>query len=100
MPLCSIGILYNTFPLPPLTDADKARLSVLARAILTARAAFPDSCLADLYDRLAMPPALRRAHQALDAAIEKLYHLPPFADDRARAEYLLTQYEALSPPPC
>lgn len=45
-----------------------------------------------------MPPALRKAHQALDNAVEKLYRPEPFADDRERAEHLLTRYEALSAP--
>ena len=45
-----------------------------------------------------MPPALRKAHQALDTAVERLYRPQPFAEDRARAEHLLTQYEALSAP--
>ena len=94
----SINVVYNTFPLPPLTDADKTRLSALGQTILSARAAFPDSSLADLYDRLTMPPALRKAHQALDVAVERLYRPQPFSDDRARAEHLLTQYEALSAP--
>ncbi len=94
----SIGIVYNTFPVPPLPVPDKARLSALAQHILDARAAFPDSTLADLYDRLTMPPALRRAHRALDAAVDALYRPTPFADDRERAEHLLGRYEALSAP--
>ena len=94
----SIGLVYNTFPLPALTDGDKARLNILAQRVLDARAAFPDSSLADLYDRLAMPPALRKAHVTVDGAVDALYRPAPFADDRARAEYLLAQYEALSAP--
>lgn len=94
----SIGIVYNTFPLPALADADKARLDALAQKALDARAAFPDSTLADLYDRLTMPPALRKAHQALDNAVDKLYRPESFADDRERAEHLLGRYESLSAP--
>ena len=94
----SIGIVYNTFPLPALADPDKTRLNALAQNVLNARAAFPDSSLADLYDRVTMPPALRKAHQALDAAVEKMYRPEPFADDRQRAEYLLTRYESLVTP--
>lgn len=94
----SIGIVYNTFPLPALSDADKARLDSLAQKVLDARAAFPDSTLADLYDRLTMPPVLRKAHHTLDAAVDKLYRPEPFADDRERAEHLLGRYEVLSAP--
>ena len=94
----SVGVVYNTFPLPTLLDADKNRLEMLARKVLDARVAFPDSSLADLYDRRAMPIALRKAHQALDAAVDKLYRPMSFADDRERAEHLLTRYEALSAP--
>jgi hypothetical protein len=94
----SAGVVYNTFPLPPLAETGKTRLAALAQKVLDARAAFPDSTLADLYDRLTMPPALRKAHQNLDSAVEKLYRPAAFADDRERAEYLLGQYEALSAP--
>ena len=94
----SAGVVYNTFPLPPLSDADKTRLGSLGQKVLDARAASPTSTLADLYDRLIMPPALRKAHHALDIAVDKLYRPEPFADDRERAEHLLTRYEALSAP--
>lgn len=94
----TIGVVYNTFPLSALTDKDKARLDELAQKVLDARAAFPDSSLADLYDRLTMPPALRKAHQALDLAVDKLYRKQPFADDRERAEHLLARYEAMTAP--
>lgn len=94
----TIGLVYNTFPLPPLTVADKTRLETLAQAVLTARAVFPDSSLADLYDPLTMPPALRKAHRALDAAVDTLYRPAAFADDRERAEHLLGRYEELAAP--
>ena len=93
-----MSIVYNNFPLPTLSVADKTSLGSLAQKVLDARAAFPDSTLADLYDRLTMPPALRKAHHALDAAVDKLYQTEPFADDRERAEHLLTRYESLSAP--
>ena len=94
----SIGLVYNTFPLPPLDDATRQQLGTLAQKVLDARALFPDSCLADLYDRLAMPPALRKAHHALDTAVDRQYRPAPFADDRERVEHLLARYEALSAP--
>lgn len=94
----SIGIIYNTFPLPALAEADKTRLNSLGQKVLASRAAFPNSTLADLYDRLTMPPVLRKAHQALDSVVDRLYRPEPFADDRERAEHLLGRYEALSAP--
>ena len=94
----SVGVVYNTFPLPTLAEADKTRLGALAQKVLEARAAFSDSSLADLYDRTAMPPVLRKAHHALDLAVDRLYRTATFADDRERAEHLLTRYEALSAP--
>ena len=61
----SIGLVYNTFPLPP-KEAVLTRLEPLARAVLDARSTHPRATLADLYDPDLMPPNLRRAHQSLD----------------------------------
>ncbi len=94
----TIGIVYNTFPLPDITDAQKLRLDAHAKKVLDARARFPDSTLADLYDLTAMPPVLRKAHQTLDLAVDKLYNPKPFTDDRHRAEHLLGRYEAMLSP--
>ncbi len=94
----TIGVVYNTFPLPVILATDKARLNVLAQRILSARVAFPDSSLADLYDRLTMPVELRKAHRALDLAVDKLYRPLPFMDDRERAEHLLKCYEEMTAP--
>ena len=71
----SVGVVYNTFPLPlGFANADTSALEPLAQAVLDARAAHPDDTLADLYDPdLLMPPNLRRAHQSLDRAVDRLY---------------------------
>ncbi len=69
----SRDIGYNTFPWPDATDEQKASIEKLAQAVLDARALFPDSSLADLYDPLTMPPELLKAHQQLDRAVMKLY---------------------------
>ena len=70
----SIGILYNTFPIPPKKDPDLSRLDSLAQAVLDSRATHSGATLADLYDPDLMPPHLRRrAHQALDRAVDWLY---------------------------
>jgi hypothetical protein len=94
----SIGIVYNPFPWPEPTDQQRAKICSLAQAVLDARAQFPNSTLADLYDVDAMPPKLRKAHQALDDAVDKLYRSAAFAGDRDRAEHLFGLYEKLVAP--
>ena len=69
----SIKIVYNNFPWPIPTDQQKAKIEQTAQAILDARALYPDSSLADLYDELTMPPELRKAHQANDRAVMDAY---------------------------
>ena len=69
----SIKIVYNNFPWPTPTDAQKARIEQTAQAILDARALYPDSSLADLYDEVTMPPELRKAHQQNDRAVMDAY---------------------------
>ena len=69
----SRDIVYNTFPWPTPTEAQKAKIEKTAQAILDARALYPDSSLADLYDELTMPPELRKAHQANDRAVMEAY---------------------------
>lgn len=93
----SIGLVYNTFPAPP-RGADPSRLEPFARAVLDARAAHPDATPADLYDPDLMPPALRRAHRALDRAVDRLYRRKAFASERERAEHLFALYEHLRAP--
>ncbi len=66
-------IVYNNFPWPTPTDAQKAKIEQTAQAILDARALYPDCSLADLYDEVAMPPELRRAHQQNDKAVMAAY---------------------------
>ncbi len=64
-----------------------------AQAVLDARAQFPDSSLADLYDPLSMPPMLTKAHKALDLAVDKCYRKEPFKSELERVEYLFALYE-------
>ena len=66
-------IVYNNFPWPNPTDEQKARIEQTAQAILDARALYPESSLADLYDELTMPIELLRAHQDNDRAVMKAY---------------------------
>ena len=69
----SKDIVYNNFPWPAPTDAQKAKIEQTAQAILDARALYPDSSLADLYDETTMPPELRKAHQQNDKAVMRAY---------------------------
>ena len=73
-------------------------METAAQAVLDARAAFPASTLADLYDPLAMPPALATAHAALDRATDRCYRREPFPSDRARVEHIFALYEKLTAP--
>ncbi|MDQ6758459.1 MAG: SAM-dependent methyltransferase, partial [Acidobacteriota bacterium] len=93
-----IHVVYNTFPWPVATDKQKEKISQLAKAILDARAAYPESSLADLYDATLMKRDLRQAHQALDAAVDRLYRGAAFNSDRDRAEHLFGLYEQLVAP--
>ena len=79
----SIGLVYNNFPMPP-AGSDVSKLEPLAQAVLDARAAHPGATLADLYDPDLMPPNLRRAHRALDRAVDRLYRRSGFASERER----------------
>lgn len=86
----SKDLVYNNFVFPKVSDEQRAKVATLARAVLLARAAEPDSTLSDLYDATNMPAPLRRAHRALDDYIDSLYRTEPFADDEEdRARFLL-----------
>ena len=93
----SIGLVYNTFPTPP-AGADLSKLEPLAQAVLDARTVHPDATLADLYDPDLMPPNLRRAHQTLDRAVDRLYRPSGFASERERIEHLFMCYEKMRAP--
>lgn len=69
----SIKIVYNNFPWPEPTAQQRQKIEQTAQAILDARALYPDSSLADLYDELTMPPELRKAHQQNDMAVMQAY---------------------------
>lgn len=69
----SKDVVYNNFPWPTPTEEQKAKIERTAQAILDARALYPDSSLADLYDEVTMPPELRKAHQENDKAVMRAY---------------------------
>ena len=93
----SIGVVYNTFPLPPVV-AKLSSLEQPAQAVLDARADYSGSTLADLYDPDLMPINLRRAHQLLDRAVDRLYRRNGFNSERERIEHLFVLYEKFQSP--
>lgn len=78
----SAKVVYNNFPWSEVTEVQKDKISKTAQAILNARALYPDSSLADLYDELTMPVELRRAHQANDKAVMEAYGLIKIVDGK------------------
>ena len=94
----SSGLVYNTFPLPDAKDDQLLSLTPHARAVLDARGQYSDSSLADLYDPDLMPPPLRKAHQQLDRAVDRLYRRAVFHSERERVEHLLARYERIVAP--
>jgi hypothetical protein len=87
-------IVYNNFPWPESpTDKQKEAVEAAAQAVLDARALFPDASLADLYDPNTMPPALVKAHQALDKAVDLCYRPQPFINETKRIEFLFELYD-------
>jgi len=99
----SAQIVYNNFPWPDaLTEKQRAAIEEAAQAVLDARAAHPEASLADLYDPIAMPPDLRRAHQALDRAVDAAYGKKGFSTDAERVAFLFElyhKYTSLLPAP-
>ena len=89
----SKDIVYNNFPWPNPTPAQKEKIEQTAQAILDAREQYPEASLADLYDELTMPPDLRKAHQANDKAVWEAYGKPwPLDDEPACVAYLMKFY--------
>lgn len=90
----SASIVYNNFPWP-LSPSEKQikAIEAAAQKVLDARAAYPESSLADLYDPLSMPPVLIKAHQELDRAVDLAYRPQAFISDAKRMEFLFELYE-------
>ncbi len=106
-------IVYNNFPWPTdPTPTQRETVAKLAQHVLDARRDCGDGrhgylpvskkgsavCLADLYNPLAMPGALHKAHAALDRAVDRCYRSAPFQSDRERVEHLFALYEKLTSP--
>lgn len=90
----SKDIVYNNFPWPDPTPEQRAKIEQTAQGILDARALYPDSSLADLYDPLTMPPELRKAHQMNDRAVMQAYGMPiRDTDEAACVAWLMRLYQ-------
>ena len=87
---------WNTFPVSPLTEQNKAELTACAEAILLAREAHFPATIADLYDPEAMPDDLRRAHEANDETLERIYIGRRFKNDTERLEKLFEMYTKMT----
>jgi hypothetical protein len=101
----SISIVYNNYPWPgfagePLSDKHRSAIEQAAQSVLDARAQFADASLADLYDPLTMPPALLKAHQKLDTAVDAAYQpsggKKSYASDAERVAFLFEQYQRIT----
>ena len=93
----SAKIVYNNFPWPSPTEKQKEKIKKMAQAILDARALYPDSSLADLYDPLTMPKELLKAHQDNDRAVMEAYGLPVKGTTESDAvAHLFKMYEKLT----
>lgn len=102
----SINIVYNNFPWPdcgweegPASEARREKIEGAAQAVLDARAQFPNSSLADLYDPRTMPPALQKAHTILDRAVDTSYGFPPNSTLEARIAFLFELYQKYTSSP-
>ena len=98
-------IVYNNYPWPgfagePLSDKHRTAIEQAAQCVLDARAQFADSSLADLYDPLTMPPALLKAHQKLDTAVDAAYQpsggKKTYASDAERVAFLFELYQRIT----
>ena len=92
----SKDIVYNNFPWPTPTDEQKVKIEQTAQAILDARGKYPDCSLADLYDEVAMPPELRRAHQENDRAVMAAYGFSTKMTESECVAKLFELYQKLS----
>ena len=91
----SSSVVYNTFPWPNVNDKQKDNIEKTAQAILDARANYPESSLADLYDPLTMPADLLKAHKSNDKAVLEAYSLNTNTSASEIVAHLFKMYEDL-----
>jgi len=87
-------LVYNNYPFPKdVSQKNREAVEEKVQKVLDVRVSFKESSLADLYDPLAMPPTLRKAHQELDKAVDKCYTKKSFKNEKDRIEFLFELYE-------
>jgi hypothetical protein len=91
-----VNIVYNNFPWPEPTEDQKSKIEQTAQAILDARALYPDSSLADLYDPVTMPPELLKAHRDNDRAVMAAYGFPSTMSESEIVAHLFALYNDLT----
>lgn len=93
-------VVYNNFPWPEVDDKQKLEIEKTAQMILDARAKYPDSTPADLYDDVIMPPELRNAHTENDRAVLKAYGISSkdaaYSSESACIAFLMERYQELA----
>jgi hypothetical protein len=89
-------IVYNNFPVPPLSDAVKEKITVAALRVLDVREYYCEQTLAELYDPNKMPQDLRDAHAAIDALVDSIYSRKPYDTDEQRLSDLFAMYERMT----
>lgn len=94
----SAGIVFNNFPWPEPTGAQRKSIEKAVQAVFDARALFPASTYSDLYDPLTMPPELVKAHKDLDKAVDAAYGKTKLGTEAERVAYLFKLYQALAAP--
>jgi hypothetical protein len=94
----SAEITYNNYPWPARDDAQRVAIEAAAQGVIDARAKHPDQTLADLYNPLAMPPDLLKAHEQLDRVVLAAYGLKPSATDAEVLSALFGRYEEMTAP--
>ena len=92
----SNDIVYNNFPWPEVNEVQRERIEQTAQAILEARALYPDSSLADLYDPVTMPPELLKAHRDNDRAVMAAYGFPSTMSESEIVAHLFALYTELT----
>ena len=90
------SVVYNNFPWPQVTEAQRTKIEQTAQGILDARALYPDSSFADLYDDLTMPYELQKAHRANDAAVLEAYGFSKDATESDIVARLFKMYQELT----
>lgn len=91
----SAKLCYNTFPFPNIKEKEKEIITQYVFSVLDERAKYPEKTLAWMYNPDTMPSGLKKAHEELDKAIERIYRLTPFNSNEERLEYLFKLYDEM-----